>query len=296
MSWFKPVEASSALRTVLACSWTAAPTGRHRLVPDTCIDLLWTSTNELWVCGPERTGWDFEVPPGSTIAGVRFRPGTGPALLGFSAATIADRRVTLASILDETTETAVLAETGGCSDVDEVRAVLESFVSRLAATIGSRADTTQHLEFSDRVLDVLASSPLANAARLAHDLGMTPRQLLRRSLYSFGYGPATLARLLRLQRFLALASTSKHDRHRSISALAIDAGYSDQSHLTRECRLIGRMTPTALLDEYQPTFPDMSDPFKTTEPFAVTMSDRAMIDRIRTDSGRTRRHRGSSDR
>lgn len=70
--WFVPVEPPAELAGVLACSWTATPSGRHRLVPDGCLDLLWTSRGEIWLCGPETTAWQFELPPGTTAVGVRF--------------------------------------------------------------------------------------------------------------------------------------------------------------------------------------------------------------------------------
>ena len=101
---------------------------------------------------------------------------------------------------------------------------------------------------------------------------MGVRQLHRRSLWSFGYGPATLARLLRLQRFLAIGSISGLSAQCLIlGRLAVDAGYSDQAHLTRECRTICGLTPVELLGQYVPTFPNMSDPFKTSGQFAVSM-------------------------
>jgi AraC-like DNA-binding protein len=40
-----------------------------------------------------------------------------------------------------------------------------------------------------------------------------------------------LARVLRMQRFLRLAARDGDD----LARLAVEAGYADQSHLTREC-------------------------------------------------------------
>lgn len=101
---------------------------------------------------------------------------------------------------------------------------------------------------------------------------MSVRQLHRAALWSFGYGTATLARLLRLQRFLALGSIrGLGARCPILGQLAFEAGYSDQAHLTRECRTICGLTPVELLGQHVPTFPDMSDPFKTSGRFAVSM-------------------------
>lgn len=149
--------------------------------------------------------------------------------------------------------------------------LLEQFTADLVDRAPTRCSVD--LQFSDRVLDALATAPLANASQVADRLGMSVRQLHRRSQFSFGYGPGTLARLLRLHRFLALASTTAASSGGGrLAGLAIDAGYSDHAHLAGECRAISGHTPSVLLSTYVPTFPDMSDPFKTAESLAVTMS------------------------
>jgi AraC-like DNA-binding protein len=97
-------------------------------------------------------------------------------------------------------------------------------------------------------------------AVLAADLGLSTRQLHRRTTEVFGYGPAVLARILRLQRFLHLRATTP----RTLAELAAVAGYADQAHLARECRdLVGR--PPSALDGAVAGLGDaapMSDLFK----------------------------------
>jgi len=81
--------------------------------------------------------------------------------------------------------------------------------------------------------------PRTRVEALAGELGLSERQLRRRCAASAGYGPKTLQRILRFRRFLALEGGD-------LARRALDAGYADQSHLTRECvRLSGR-TPAAL--------------------------------------------------
>ena len=269
MSWYLPVASPPTLDRYLACSWTAEPTGCHRLVPDACIDMLWISNGAIWVCGPETAAWDFELPDGTSAVGVRFLPGVGPALLGISAASITDTRVPLRDVLGSDADDDLRSEIDSARSPDGRRRALERLVEQLVA---QAAPSCHHeLEFAERVLNVLASTPRANAAHLAGQLGITVRQLHRRCLAAFGYGPSTLARLLRLQRFLALVESTDGERH-SLARLAIEAGYSDQPHLARDCRAITGLAPTTFLHGYFPTFPDMSDPYKTAEAFAVTMT------------------------
>jgi AraC-like DNA-binding protein len=58
---------------------------------------------------------------------------------------------------------------------------------------------------------------------------------------AFGYGPKVLARILRLQRALR----SPH-RTTDLARVAADAGYADQSHLSREVRALTGQSPTEL--------------------------------------------------
>ena len=79
---------------------------------------------------------------------------------------------------------------------------------------------------------------------MARELGVSERQLRRRFVHSVGYGPKLLERILRLRRFIAAAACA---RTKSLTGLALAAGYADQSHLTRECRELTSLTPTQLL-------------------------------------------------
>ncbi|MBH0243467.1 helix-turn-helix domain-containing protein, partial [Streptomyces cavourensis] len=76
-----------------------------------------------------------------------------------------------------------------------------------------------------------------SVAATAADTGLGARQLHRRSLAAFGYGPKTLARILRLQRALALIRTGL-----PYAEAACAAGCTDQAHLAREMRALAGTT------------------------------------------------------
>jgi methylphosphotriester-DNA--protein-cysteine methyltransferase len=79
---------------------------------------------------------------------------------------------------------------------------------------------------------------------LADELGFSERQLRRRFHAAVGYGPKTLQRVLRFRRFLARA-----DAGEDLSRAALDAGYADQAHLTRDCARLSGLTPSRLAIE-----------------------------------------------
>ena len=82
--------------------------------------------------------------------------------------------------------------------------------------------------------------PETRVDTLAADLGLSERQLRRRCHAAAGYGPKTLQRVLRFRRFLAVANGD-------LARAALDAGYADQAHLTRECTRLAGRPPAALL-------------------------------------------------
>jgi AraC-like DNA-binding protein len=75
---------------------------------------------------------------------------------------------------------------------------------------------------------------------LADSLDVSERTLRRRCESAFGYGPKTLARILRFQQFLRLLRRSSEPQ---LAELAATSGYADQAHLTREVRRLGGQTP-----------------------------------------------------
>ena len=260
-SWYVPVEPPDECGHLLLCAWTAAPVGRHLLVPDACCDLLWLSSGRLLFCGPETTAWSFELPPGTTAVGIRFRPGVPAALFGLDLSRYREVRVEAAEILGEETAAGWSGRIAAAGDLDSRRNALCGLVSdRYAA---ERPDP-----FAEAILARLAAAPHDDVTELAAALSTHPRTLHRRCLRLFGYAPSTLARLLRLQRFLALASTEERP---TLAGLAADSGYVDQAHLGRECRRISGRAPAALLSEYFSTFPDMSDPYKSGRRFGASM-------------------------
>lgn len=266
-AWYEPVAPPVALDRLIACSWTARPTGRHLLTPDACVDLVLTSDGAFVLCGPERRSWEFELPQHTTAVGVRLRPGAAHAVFGLDVSTIADRRTTVAKVIGPQRANALQSCVKHISGLDGQRTALVEGFSRLAADRAvSAVDAV-----TEEILHAVVSGPRVSQRVIAHALGVTTRQLHRLSYARFGFGTATLARIVRFQRVLSIAST-RSMRYETLTRLAADAGYADQAHLSRDCRAITGQTPSAFLAGYFATFPDMSDPFKLGRRFDVTIA------------------------
>lgn len=233
----------AAARADLACVWIqqSRDDGReYRTVPNGSVALAFSlGTDQLTVTGPQQKATVARLEPGTTIVGVRFRPGTATPIVGVPASELVDRTVSLEELWGR--PAAVLAE-----QLAEIRtpqlaaSVLESEVARRFSDIAYRDPTVL------AAVDRLQPWRWTASGNSMADLFISPSQLRRRFLVALGYGPRTLRRVLRFQGFLALSNAH---REIGIGHLAHAAGYADQAHLTRECVRLSGLTPRHFLAE-----------------------------------------------
>ncbi|WP_034091371.1 helix-turn-helix transcriptional regulator [Streptacidiphilus albus] len=210
----------AALSVPGAVVWTQQVTSSApaRVLPDGCMDVIWKD-GELSVSGPDTTALLVAGRIGESYAGLRFAPGTAAAVLGLPAWELRDRRVPLDQLWPGR-QVRELAER--VSEAEHRGTALESLVLPLPAAP-----------------DPVGAAVLSGLRRglrveqLAQEAALSERQLRRRCLDLFGYGPKTLARVLRLQRALGPARTGI-----PFVQVAADAGYADQAHLAREVRAL----------------------------------------------------------
>ena len=227
-------------------------------MPDGCVDVVWLDSGEAWVCGPETAAWSFSLPRGVQAAGVRFRPGAARHALRCDADEMRDRRIELDALV---TDAPLWIERFGLAPPERRVEVVTA-----AARAWLRAARTPDPVEEEMVRRLTEPNPRP-LGWLAGHVGLTPRQFHRRSLRIFGYPAGTLARLLRFQRLVQAAVSGPGTAN--LARLAAEHGYSDQSHLVRECRAITGEPPSRYLTGRHPTFPAMSDPYKTESVPAV---------------------------
>ncbi|WP_443033691.1 helix-turn-helix domain-containing protein [Streptomyces sp. CA2R101] len=230
-------ERASRLAGAVLWARTAPPTARP-VLPDGCTDLIWGEGGRLLVAGPD-TGPQFHGTGGAAFVGLRFAPGQGPAVFGVPAHELRNRRVPLAELwpagrvrelagrLAAARETGDGSAGGGLGGVGGVGRVLEE-------ASGVRLQDADAAATGGRTAAVAAAlargRPVAEVARA---VALSERQLHRLSLDAFGYGPKTLARVLRFVRALDLARSGMPR-----AQVAACAGYADQAHLAREVKAL----------------------------------------------------------
>lgn len=226
------------LAELVACTWERAETPDSnagvRVLPDGCVDLVWSTRGGLVLAGPDTGPVVYPIESGYAAAGLRLRPGVAGSVLGLPASELRDERPELSALWGR--DAARLEERIALADPARRRALLEDAVRPLA-----RDAEPDEL--------VLAGLPLlgrrgSSVAELARTLAISERALRRRFNDAIGYGPKRLDRIIRFRRLLRPASLS---RDGGLAAAAAELGYADQAHLSREVRELSGLTPVELL-------------------------------------------------
>ena len=205
------------------CLWTrtGAAGDEVRIMPDGATDVIWRQGRGTMIVGPDTSARTYTRAGGELLVGIRFRPGAGGGCLGVPLDELRDLQVE-ARAIDRAFEL----------DGDLAPAVV---CRRLLAAVAGRRPDPIVLAAAPRVAQ---GSPVA---ALARELSISERQLRRRFHAAVGYGPATLARVLRFRRFVSLLDRGRSD----LAGVAFEAGYADQAHLSRESRRLAGLSPVA---------------------------------------------------
>jgi AraC-like DNA-binding protein len=223
------------LRGTLSCLWVAVtPPDRARqtlVLPDACADLIWSQCETAFLAGPDTGPAPSTSAPGTVLVGARFRPGAGGSILRLAMTEVADQRV----------------EAG---QIPVLRARMPSGLMppplALRALARLIADLARERAADDAVTHAagLLARPGATVEEVAGIVGLSERQFRRRCQVGAGYGPRTLARVLRFRGFVSAVDAGLLPG--GLAGAAIRAGYADQPHLTRECVALSGLTPRAL--------------------------------------------------
>jgi AraC-like DNA-binding protein len=159
------------------------------------------------------------LPGGTWIRGIRLRPHAVAAAFRIDASTLRNTTVSLEDVLGSSQARRLLD-----------RRARDAWVRSI--------EPNPRTERAVRLLTMHPVEVVADA------VGVTSRQLHRVLVTDVGLAPKVFQRVLRMQRFVASA-----ERLGGLAHAAADAGYADQSHMTREVRSLAGVTPTRLLQE-----------------------------------------------
>jgi AraC-like DNA-binding protein len=212
----------------------------HQVLPDACVDLIFdleaarTRGSHLageWV-GTMTRALVVEFSGRVDLFGVRFRPGGAAAWLRQPIDPFTDRSTSG----DELWGARVRS-------LGEQLCEAKSFAER-SACFGRFLLARPAAQPVDPVVPFLAQSLDAGGAgsieRIAADAGLSARQFERRISAATGLAPAGFRRVSRFRRALHLLEKE----HWSLARAAAEAGYFDQSHMTRDFERLAGVAPT----------------------------------------------------
>lgn len=237
---------AAPLEQHLTCVWVQhvsrdATPYRHRTVPNGGVELLCQLGSVPRLVGPQNGPTEDVLAPEATVVGVRFRPGAAPAALGLPASELVDLALD-ANYVWGGAGVELGERLAQSRSPAHAAALLEAEVlTRLAGGAGPDPLVSEAVRR-------LSPGRASEVGALSSSLHISERQLRRRCLATIGLAPKVLQRMLRFQGFLALAHARGLERP-DVGRLALDAGYADQAHLTRESRRLTGIAPRALLRE-----------------------------------------------
>lgn len=213
--------------------WIERSARADPLLPEVAVELVWSGRG-LFVRGADTRAHSVSAFPEQTFVAIRFRPGAAVDVLGLGGPELTDARIGISALWGRAEMERLESQLAAATPV-EAAGLLEDVVEERVRKAPDPA-----VEAAVRLL----GTGVASVSSVADRIGLSERQLFRRCVAALGYGPKTLDRILRFQRFLALA---RREPELGLARLAAEAGYADQPHLTRECVRLAGVPPAALL-------------------------------------------------
>jgi AraC-like DNA-binding protein len=172
------------------------------------------------------------------LIGIRFHPGGMLPFLRIDMQELTNRVVELGDLSSDLERNLV-------SRLDEARS-LPSLALKIAMLekllVGLLRGSKHKSRLAGLAAQIVARGGQVTVAELAHDAGVSSRQLERRFLSEVGIGPKLLCRILRFQQ--VFRAVEQNDS--GWASVATDCGYYDQAHLIRDFQQFAGQTPTVL--------------------------------------------------
>ncbi|MBL1419394.1 MAG: AraC family transcriptional regulator [Alphaproteobacteria bacterium] len=185
------------------------------------------------IAGPSADYWFSPAIPCRGFVGLRFKPGFGGYFLGVDLAGIAGRAYSGDEALALAPQLVAL-----CQPATDV----ESLIIRMEQFFDDYAEPQISAILVRVMNDMHLSGGRAAIKDLARDNGVTVRGLHRLFVKFVGLSPKAFAAVLRFHRALRLLTRAGL----SLSHAALEAGYADQAHMTRDFKRHGGFTPAAI--------------------------------------------------
>ena len=210
---------------------------------DSDADVQGRCFRESLVWGPRGSHVVTDTARRGAVVGVQFKPGGAGPVLGLPASELTGVHVSLSDVWGAAARR--LRE--NLLDAPTTEILFQRLEIELLARISRRRFPHPA---ATHALSVLAATPeTALIGRIQKDTGYSPKRFIALFSSAVGLTPKLYSRIGRFQSVIrAVSQGAKADW----AQVALDCGYSDQSHLNREFRIFSGVTPSA----YRPVSPD----------------------------------------
>jgi AraC-like DNA-binding protein len=218
----------------IECIWsleTAQDILNYPVLPDGCVDILFSSGGSLEIVGPMTRRQLFRMPAGTRLAGVRFRPGMASSFLQLPVYSLTDRSLPLEDLWGSAARQ-LEARLQECQSVEQCCSALLSHLP----LPNERPDHVQRV-----VEAITAASGNVDIEQILNESAISERHLRRRVLEVTGLSPKKLCRVLRFRHACDLRTGGL-----PWGRIATEAGYFDQAHLIRDFRDFACASPMAV--------------------------------------------------
>ena len=181
----------------------------------------------------------YDLPAGSQMVGIRFRPGMAGVFLQADPPALTDGVVALEDLWGR-------AARGLQDRISEARSPEQCAREMMAAL------RQPHHPFTpiQRAIEAMAAARgVVDLDEIANQANLSTRQFRRRCLEESGLTPKHLCRVLRFRHACELAGSSSRP---AWPAIAAEAGYFDQAHLIRDFREFTGTTPVSVFSNTGP--------------------------------------------
>jgi len=203
-------------------------------IPDGCVDIVFdcdATKPVARVCGTTLTARSAQLICDHRYFGVRFAPGVVPDFLDLMAEELTDREF---NFLDVVPDARLV-----CEQIlrhSQFSMQIELFNQYFTARLVRRTSTITGLV----IQTILQQKGNVRIEQLEALTGYTCRTIQRQFRQDTGMSPKTFGRIMRCQ---AAVNTLHQQDTVSFSDLALDLGFSDQSHFLREFKKLVSTTP-----------------------------------------------------
>jgi AraC-like DNA-binding protein len=233
----------------------------HRVLPDPALSLAFSCRRDdrgrpvdpsIVIIGPKHRPHMFAFRAGRELAAVRVKLEWSSWFLGLEPGDHGDSERHLADV-DPRLAAELLQPLAETTAASQAAALLADLLARRAAGLdASRASG------AGRALELVRrTGGVVSVDRAAERVAVPLRTLHRAVRREAGI---CLKRFARVTRLLAAVTRADRCAGPSWAAIAADGGYSDQSHLVRECRAIAGLSPGEIHRERRAQEAETSNP------------------------------------